>query len=170
MEIAIRHHRPVPVMIGTAFGGLWAAMGALALPRAWTPWAAGAAVTVALILLGRLWFSAAVESGGLFRRHAYWVAVVLEVAALVAAGHFLPRYGLQAYFVPAIGIIVGLHFIGLWKATGNTVFVWIAGAMCAVSAAAAALPDAPIGSLNARALFASYGNALVLWVAAARRT
>ncbi len=127
MELAVKRNRPVPVMIGTAFGGLWAAMGALALPRPWTPWAVGGAVILCLILLRRLWFSTARESGGLFRRNAYWVAVVLEVAALVAADYLLARYGLEAYLVPAIGIIVGLHFIGLWKATGKTVFFWIPG-------------------------------------------
>lgn len=81
----------------------------------------------------------------------------------------LPRYGLQAYLVPTIGIIVGLHFIGLWRASGETAFLGIAAAMCAVSTAAMVLPDGPVGSLNPRALFASYGSALVLWVTAARR-
>ncbi|MGH8219803.1 MAG: hypothetical protein ACREUT_14760 [Steroidobacteraceae bacterium] len=156
-------------MIGTSFGGLWGVMGALALPRSWTLWAAGAAVIITVILLGRLSSSAAPQSSGLFRQSAYWLAVVLEIGAVMAAGYLLPRYGLQADFVPAIGIIVGLHFIGLWRASGKTVFLWIAGTMCAVSASAIALPNSPVGFLNPRVLFASYGNALVLWVSAARR-
>lgn len=157
-------------MIGTGFGGFWAIMGALALPRAFTTWAAAGAAALTLILLGRLWLSAAPQRSGFFRRSAYRVAVVLEIVALVAAGYLLPRSGLAAYLVPVIGIIVGLHFIGLWRASGNRIFLLIAGAMCAVSAVAMALPAAPAGFLNARALFASYGNALVLWVGAARRT
>lgn len=169
MGAAAKTNRPVPALIGTGFGGVWAVMGAMALPRSLTPWAVGAALTIALILVGRLWFSVAPESSSLFHRHAYRVAVVLEVVALVAAGYLLPRYGLEAYFVPAIGIIVGLHFIGLWRASDKTIFLWIAGTMCAVSAAAIALPSAPFGFLNARTLFASYGNALILWVGAARR-
>lgn len=169
VEQAVKPTRPVPAMIGTGFGGLWAVIGAVALPRSWTPWAIGAAVAIALILIGRLLLSAAPESGGLFRRNAYRVAVIAEVVALAAAGYLLPRYRLAAYFIPAIGIIVGLHFIGLWRASGKTTFLWIAGTMCAVSAASIALPVAPAGFFNARMLFASYGNALILWVGAARR-
>ena len=169
VQLRVNPSRPVPAMIGTGFGGLWAVMGALALPRPWTPWAAGAAVTISLILTGRLWLSTSPEGSGLFRRSAYRLAVALEIVALGVIGYLLPRYGLQAYFVPAIGIIVGLHFIGLWRASGKTKYLWITGTMCAVSTAAIALPVAAVGLLNERALFACYGNALVLWVAAARR-
>lgn len=144
-------------------------MGAMGLPRSWTPWAAVAAIAIALFLLGRLWFSASSDSTGLFRRRAYLIAVLLEVAALAGSGIVLPRYGLQAYVVPVIGIIVGLHFIGLWRASAKPIFLWIAGAMCAVSTAAIVLPAAPTGFLNPRAVFASYGNALVLWISSARR-
>jgi hypothetical protein len=161
--------RPVPAVVGTGFGGLWAVMGALALPRPWTPWAAGAAVTISLILTGRLWFSTSPGGSGLFRRSAYRLAVALQIVALGVIGYLLPRYGLQDYFVPAIGIIAGLHFIGLWRASGSAKYLWITGTMCAVSAAAIALPAASFGLLNERALFACYGNALVLWVGAARR-
>jgi hypothetical protein len=156
-------------MIGTGFGGLWAVMGAMGLPRSWTPWAVAAALVIALFLLGRLWFSASPDGTRLFRRSAYLIAVVLEVAALVACGYLLPRYGLQAYFVPAIGIIVGLHFIGLWRASAKPVFLWVAGAICAISVAAIVLPAEPEGVLNPRVIFASYGNAMVLWISAARR-
>ncbi len=169
VQVTANPSRPVPAMIGTGFGGLWAVMGALALPRPWTPWAAGAAVTISLILMARLWFAASYEGSDLFRRSAYRLAVALEILALGVIGYLLPQYGLQAYFVPAIGIIVGLHFIGLWRASGRTKYLWITATMCAVSTAAIALPAAGAGLLNERALFACYGNALVLWVAAARR-
>lgn len=169
VEPAAKSHRPVPAMIGTGFGGLWAVIGALALPRSWTPWAIAAAVAITLVLTRRLWLSAAAESSRLFRRSAYRVAVIAEVVAIAAASYILPRYRLEAYFVPAVGIIVGLHFLGLWRASGKTVFLCIAGTMCTISAAAVALPAAPFGSLNPRVLFTGYANALVLWVGASRR-
>lgn len=169
MELTAKASRPVAEMIGAGFGGLWAVMGAAGLPRSWTPWAAAAALAITLFLIGRLWFSASPNSTGLFRRGAYRITVILEVAALAASGYLLPRYGLQAYFVPAIGIIVGLHFIGLWRASAKPIFLWIAAALCAISAAASVLPAAPEGFLNPRVVFASYGNAMVLWISTARR-
>jgi hypothetical protein len=160
--------RPIGGTVGLVFGGLWSMLGASALPPAWqTPAAlAGLAVTVALIVL--LWRTASPGGGTrLFGRWAYLLAVALEVAALVVANNLLPRYGLGAYLIPAVGIIVGLHFIGLWKATGLVRFLWIAGAMCAVSAAAAALP-ALHGAIHLRDVAAGFGNALVLWIGAGR--
>lgn len=157
-------------MIGIGFGGVWGVIGAVALPRSWTPWAIAAALAITLVLMVRLWRFVPAENSGLFRRSAYRVAVIAEVLAIVAASYILPRNGLEAYFVPAIGIIVGLHFLGLWRASGKTVFLGIAGSMCAVSAAAIALPAAPLGLLNPRVLFAGYANALVLWVGASRRS
>ncbi len=150
--------------MGTAIGGLWAAMGTLALPTSFRPLTISAALALTLILLGRLWVCVVPASRGFHRRKAFRIAVILETLALIAAGYLLTRYHLEAYMVPVIGIIVGLHFIGLWLASGSTAFLWMAAAMCTISAAAMALPAAPPGSLNERALFASYGNALVLWI------
>ncbi|MFT3978805.1 MAG: hypothetical protein QM688_17115, partial [Sphingomonas bacterium] len=68
--------------------------------------------------------------------------------------------GLGDYFLCAVGVIVGLHFIGLWRANGEARFLHIALAMCMVSIGAMLLPlawrDASLG----------FGNALVLWVGA----
>ena len=155
-------------MIGTGAGGFWALIGGTALPRSWTLWADGVAVILTVILMRRLWSSATPNRRDLFRRHAYRVAVALEVVALAAVGVLLVRYRLEAYLVPAIGIVVGLHFIGLWRASAQSKYLWIAGAMCAISAVSIALPTAPIGLLNERMLFAGYGNAVILWIGATR--
>jgi len=70
---------------------------------------------------------------------------------------------LQAYALQALGVIIGLHFIGLWKASGMARFLGIAAAMTIVSLAACALPP-PL-----RDMVTGFGNALVLWIGAARR-
>jgi hypothetical protein len=44
-----------------------------------------------------------------------------------------PRFGAQQQVYPAIGCIVGLHFIGLWLATRSTQFLRITAGMCFVS-------------------------------------
>jgi len=133
--------RPIPATIGLFFGGVWGLFGAQALPQDWR--VAGIA-----------------GAGSLFRRRTYYVAVAFEVAAIVAANLLLPRLGLQAYALQALGVIIGLHFIGLWKASGMARFLGIAAAMTAVSLAACMLP-APL-----RDMVTGFGNALVLWLGA----
>ena len=161
--------RPIPATIGLIFGGLWFWLGALALPPAWRTPAGllGALITVGLIV--RLWRaqSQADAGAGMFRRGAYLVAVALEIAAIYTASALLPKYGLQGYFIQAVGVIVGLHFIGLWRATGAARFLWIAGAMCVVSLLAALLPAA-WQALDPRNVAAGIGDAVVLWIGAGR--
>jgi hypothetical protein len=160
----LKRSRPIPAGIGLFFGGVWGVFGAQALPRGWQMPGIVAAmlVTAALILL--LWRGGGEEGGAgrLFRRRTYYAAVAFEVAAIVAANLMLPRFGLQAYALQVLGAIIGLHFIGLWKASGMTRFLGIAAAMVLVSLSACALPG-PV-----RDMVTGFGNALVLWFGAAR--
>jgi hypothetical protein len=55
------------------------------------------------------------------------IAIAFEVAAILATIWLLRRFALSHFLMPAIGFIVGLHFLGLWKATDLWVFVWTAG-------------------------------------------
>ena len=103
----------------------------------------------------------------MFRRWPYLLAVVLEIVTIYTVSTALPRYGLQTDFIEAVGVIVGLHFIGLWWATGLTRFLWIAAGLCGVSAIAMALPHAWKGLLLRDAV-TGVGNALVLWIGASR--
>lgn len=159
--------RPIGGTIGLFFGTLWCLLAALALPaRFHIPVAlAGFAIGAALILL--LWRTPPVAGSGtaMFRRRAYIVAVVLEVIAIGAASSILRSYGLRDYFIPAVGVIVGLHFIGLWQATGARRFLGIAAAMCVVSLASMLLPHASNG-LDLRDAACGFGDALVLWIGA----
>jgi hypothetical protein len=147
--------RPIGATVGLLFGGLWCVLGAQALADPWRMAAMvlGGAVTLALAV--RVWLAPAIAGSGtgMFRQRAYLVAVLLEVAAIALANRVLPHDCL----VPAVGVIVGLHFIGLWKATGAARFLSISAAMCMVSAASALLPVGP------REAVCGFGNALVLW-------
>ena len=164
-----RRARPIPATIGLVFGGLWFWLGATALPLDWRLPAGvlGALITLGLIV--RLWRASntADAGAGMFKRGAYILAVVLEIVAIYTASALLPKYGLQGYFIQAVGVIVGLHFIGLWRATGLARFLWIAGAMCAASLLAALLPAA-WQDLDPRDLATGIGNALALWIGAGR--
>jgi predicted signal transduction protein with EAL and GGDEF domain len=161
--------RPKPIggTIGLIFGSLWCLLGAMALPAALRAPAtlAGFAIGAALILL--LWRRRTIQGSGtaMFRQRAYIIAVVLEVAAIAAASYLLRSHGLQNFFIPVVGVIVGLHFIGLWQATGMPLFLGIAAAMCVVSVVSMLLPHAT-GELDMRDAVCGFGNALVLWIGA----
>ena len=161
--------RPVAGTIGLAFGGLWFLLGAASLPRGLHVPFEGVGVGVTAALIAVLWSrrASAGPSSGLFRRRGYLVAVALEVAAIYATSVLFHRFGLTGYLVQAVGVIVGLHFIGLWQATRLSSFLWIAGGMCAVSGLAACLPEA-LDGFSPRNAATGLGNALVLWLGAGR--
>jgi hypothetical protein len=74
--------------------------------------------------------SQAVQKSQTFRGSIYVAALAFEVIPIFAAVLLLRRFALSQFLVPAIGVIVGLHFIGLWKTTDLFVFRWTAVAMC----------------------------------------
>ena len=154
---------PIPAMIGTAFGGLWSVWGATALPSQWTIPATIVGLLITVFFLIQLYRKSSATPTNLFRRRAYIVAVILEVAGLYVAMSLLQRYGLQSYTVQAVGLVVGLHFIGLWLASNSRHFIWICLSMCAVSLLGALLPNAAAGHLNGRDIVTAYGCALTLW-------
>ena len=135
MTTTIPSGRRIGATIGLGFGGLWALLGSMSLPPRLIVAATIAALAVTAVLILRVWRIRPTLSGGtvLFRSTAYFVAVALEVAAIMAVSNLLPRYGLAGTMIPSVGVIVGLHFIGLWQAAGQRQFLGIAGGMCAVS-------------------------------------
>jgi hypothetical protein len=167
-DAVAKRARSIGGSVGLFFGGLWCLIGALALPKAWQIPVAIAGFVVSAAMIIRLWRASAVAGASAitFGRKGYTIAVALEVAAIAVAVNLLPRYGLTAYFIPVLGIVVGLHFIGLWVATGmsrhTTSLLWIAGGMVAVSALSAFLPPAWHG-FNPRDVACGFANALVLW-------
>ena len=97
---------------------------------------------------------------GTFRGAVYNEAVGFEVVFIVIAVWLLRRAKHPQYILPVVGFIVGLHFLGLWRATDLSVFVWTAIGMCIASAIAIILPP---NMVVARRAIAGFGCALVLW-------
>lgn len=150
--------------IGLAFALLWLFLGASALPLPWRYVVGiGGAVAIALLTV-RAW-RLPDRRTGLFRMGRYRLSVALEFAALLVAGWLLHRTGLDGYVLPVVGIIVGLHFIGLWWAGGGAQYLRLAAGMSAIDAAALLLPPgshamqavAGLGSAAALALAAGTG-------------
>lgn len=134
----------LPRGIGIFFGSLWAAIATVGLPRLWQPFAIAGAFLVGLVLLIRLWLHPLPDTpseASLFKRSAYQTAVTFEAAGIMAASILLQRLHLQDYLPSVVGLIVGLHFIGLWKATGRRSFITITVAMCLISTASIFLPQ-----------------------------
>lgn len=161
----VNRRLPIPAMVGTAFGGLWSVLGAMALPQHWMMPAVVIGLLVTVFLLVHR--SRRAGSGSsLFRRRAYIVAVVLEVVGLYAAMLLLKKYELESFFVQALGFIVGLHFIGLWAAGGQRRYLWLCLSMCIVSLIGVVLPSAAFGHFNLRNVVTAYGCAFALWIIA----
>jgi hypothetical protein len=160
---------PIAGTIGLTFGGLWSSLGAMGVPHQFRVPFEGLGLLVTMLLIVGLWRrrAPAEGGGGLFRRRGYIIAVILEIVAIYVASTLLSQNGLRSFIIPTVGVIVGLHFIGLWQATRLPSFLWIAAGMCAVSVFAACLPEV-WGEFGPRNLMAGFGNACVLWVGAGR--
>lgn len=165
--------RPVGETIGASFGGVWWCLGSFGFALGWRVPLALAGLLAAIVLIARLWrtprrpVAGAGPGAKRFDGRVYVIAVAFEAVAITGASYVLFRYGLSSHFIPAVGVIVGLHFIGLWMATGRPVFLWIAGGMCAVSALSSWLPVAWNG-FDPRLTSTGIGNALVLWFGSAQ--
>jgi hypothetical protein len=119
-------------LIGLAFGLLWFLVGAGTVAGT-----AGAILTGAGVVVFAIAAFRAVRrgrpAGAVFRRNYYIAAVVAEVIAIVAAQGWLAAHGRSDLIFPVVGVIVGLHFIGLWKAMGLRRFLALAAAMVAIN-------------------------------------
>ncbi|MDP1028541.1 hypothetical protein Q5H91_15060 [Sphingomonas sp. KR1UV-12] len=150
--------------IGLAFAALWLFLGAVALPLPWR-YLAGALGLAAILLLGVRAWRMNERRTGLFDMRRYRLSVALEFGAIALAGFLLDRVGLGGYLIPVVGIIVGLHFVGLWWAGGGPQYLRLAGIMTAIDAGALLLPPgsramqaaAGLGSAAALAMIAGTG-------------
>lgn len=151
--------------VGAAFGCAWGIVGSLGLPPHFrTPgiiFAAGvsSALIIALVVHPNTLASAK------FRGVIYGGAIAFEVIAIIAGSMALQGPKLQQFILPFIGFVVGLHFVGLWKATDLRLFLWIATAMCLVCAVAVFLPSRRPDGVDLRIAVTGIGSALVLWAA-----
>jgi hypothetical protein len=154
----------IPSLIGLGFGLLWLFAGASALPVP-VNWISGAiGLALFAIVAARLPRKIMGERPtGPFNRKIFALAVVFEVIAIVLAQTWLIAHGLIAYLLPVVGMLVGLHFIGLWLAWQRRSFLTLAGAMVTVNILAIALPL----PMEGRLALSGFGSAAALLVTVA---
>ena len=161
--------RTIGSVVGVVAGCVWGIGGAIGLPRPWQAWAVGSSIGISVVLIAALAMTYGRRQLGTFRPSIYGMAVAFETGAIFTAIWLLERLRLPQFLLPAIGFIVGLHFLGLWKATDLRVFLWIALVMCIVCGLAAFLPGVTkTGDVDLRTVVAGLGSALVLWGAGLR--
>jgi hypothetical protein len=100
-----------------------------------------------------------------FNGLAYWVSVAFETIGILIAVAWLVRKRKTEYIMPAIAIIVGLHFVGLWPAFSDPKALWIAAGFCIVGGLAIAVPAA--GAAALRRTITGFGCSAVLWISSA---
>jgi hypothetical protein len=148
----------VGALVGLAFGLLWWLVGAGAIERP-----LGTALQVAGLAIfagAAAWIVRRAPSAG--RRRPRWsyyiIAVVAEVAVIALAQAWLGARGLNALLFPVVGVIVGLHFIGLWLAFARRRFLALAATMVAINLLALLLP---LGG-DTRLALSGFGSAAAL--------
>lgn len=148
-------------LIGLFFGFLWLLVGAAASGRAAIPVIAGGALVFGLA--GWRVVRRGGRGGRRFHRGYYLAAVAFELAAIVGAQAWLAAHGRAFLLFPVVGVIVGLHFIGLWLAAEDRRFLWLSGALVAINAAALLGPLAP----RVRIMMSGFGSSAALLASAA---
>lgn len=83
-----------------------------------------------------------------------------------AASLMLPRVGLAQLTLPAIALVVGLHFLPLARIFAGPHYYWTAAALTALSAAVSGAVAAKLVGISGANVLISAGAALILWTTA----
>lgn len=155
------------LLIGIGFGALWAiwATSLLSLGRAGAIGVTAAAIALAAAAVWRpLAFRGPPRGTAGPRRTWLWygLVVIAEIVALNLLFALIEARGWQQYRLPAIGLVIGLHFFPLGWAMRFPGFQPLGAAMTA--AAIAAIAAIALGAdPHIAAGFDCLANALLLW-------
>jgi hypothetical protein len=159
-----RLYARIGLLIGIGFGALWAswATALLSLGRASLPVVALPSLLLAAAALLRP-LSRPPGARSPRRTWLYYVLVVVgEIAALNLLFWLIERQGWQLYRLPAIGLVIGLHFFPLARAIRFPGFMLL-GAIMVAAAVAAIAAIALGGDPRLAAGLDCLANALLLW-------
>lgn len=153
------------IVFMAGFAAAWWMMG-LGLQAPVGQLVVGPVVSVAMILYARRRLKNAPPATADWvakrRRIIAW-ALAGEGVAIAVVSNLLVRAGLIAFIVPAVAIIVGLHFLPLAKLFQVKIY-YVAGALITLAGLAGLAVDAPH-----RALVTGLASAVLLWLTCAYR-
>jgi hypothetical protein len=154
------------VAAGAAFAALWGLAGARGLAGAWRRRVAvlvlmGCAGVIARAVIAPPQPAYAMR----FDAPVYGYALAFGIAGVVLAALALRAPGRRGFIAPVVAIIMGLHVIGLWIATGQRLFLGVTLGLSAAGLIALGWPSRPGGTADPRLAIAGLGSAIVLWAA-----
>ena len=151
------------ILVGSVFGLAWWIAGTAGVRRG-KPVLAAVGVLIALALAA---FAAAVPlrpaSKHIFDGALYGTTVIAETVAILVAIMWLRSHRRLSLIPPIVAIVVGFHFVGLWLASANLIFVL--DAIGLVGVGSFSLWNEP-GSAD-RLAVTGFGSAAVLWASCA---
>jgi hypothetical protein len=151
------------VVVGAVFAAFWGLAGASALPAAWKRRTALVVMMASAGVVARAVIAPPSPLYAMgFRGEIYAGAVVFEALAVGLAAVTLRGRERRGQLAAVIAVITGLHFVGLWLATTERVFLGISLGMAAAGLIALGWPNRP-GGPDVRLAIAGFGSALVLW-------
>ena len=114
---------------------VWCVFTSFSMPA---PWRASLIAAVLLVSGCLILFAVKRRPAGpaKFDRRIFWLSVAFEAVAAYGAIRFLIGIHAPTYILPAIAIIVGLHFIGMWLAMDRRDHLVVCAAMCGLGVAA----------------------------------
>jgi hypothetical protein len=153
------------VAIGAGAAALWGLAGASALPGAWRRRISLIVLMASAGLIARA--VVAPPSAAFLQRFDPTIdgaAAAFEALGVLAAALLLRGRERRGWLAPVIALVTGLHFIGVWAATSQRLFLGAACGLGAVALIALGWPRRPDG-YDPRLAISGLGSALVLWAA-----
>jgi hypothetical protein len=149
----------IGAMIMSVFAAIWWILGIQATGhRSWLLILFPLLVTGAIILVAARGPRSAPSPGNSRIGRVVGIASGIEGLLIFLAANVLMNTGKGSFLVPAIAIIVGLHFLPLARWIPVRSYYLIGLLMVALGLLGIALPD-----LNTRILWVSTGSAAILW-------
>jgi hypothetical protein len=154
------------VAAGAAFAALWGLAGARGLAGAWRRRTVVLVLMACAGLIARAFIAPPQPAYAMrFDAPVYGYAIAFAITGVVLAALALRTPGRRGFIAPVVAIITGLHFIGLWIATGQRLVLGVTLGLCAAGLIALGWTRRPGGAADPRLAIAGLGSALVLWAA-----
>jgi hypothetical protein len=154
------------VALGAAFAALWGLAGARGLAGGWRRRIATLVLMASAGLIARAVVAPPQPAWAMrFDAAVYGYAAAFEIVGVVLAALALRAPGRRGLIAPVLAIITGLHFVGLWAATGQRLFLGVTFGLSAAGLIALGWPRRAGAAADPRLAIAGLGSALVLWAA-----